>query len=102
MRSPSAKVAAIAQASSRQVHPKPDSEAGFRGEHRVQQSAEADAGKRDGDDQAEGEDRSAEQRREQPIPDELHQEEREADGAGGEEQDPDGTCTGGRAGRLEC
>ena len=61
-------------------------EAGGRGrpiarDERIEKSTDADADQRDRQDEAEGEDRSAEQRREQPVPDEFHQEEREADGA---------------------
>jgi hypothetical protein len=45
---------------------------------RVGQAAEADAQERRGEDEAEGEHRPPEQRREDPVPDELEQEERKA------------------------
>ena len=57
------------------------------GDHRVEQAADADAGERDREDEAEGEDRSAEQRSEHPVPDELHQEKREARHPGRDEEE---------------
>ena len=87
-RSPSAKRPPTASASSRQVAAKARSVAGrSRADERVGEAAQADAEERHGQDQAEGEDGAAEQGRQHPVPDELHQEEGEADErAGGEDE----------------
>ena len=45
---------------------------------------------RDGEDQAEGEGRAAEERRQHAVPDQLHQEEGEADDRGGGEDEHGG------------
>ena len=60
----------------------------IRADERVQQPAEADARQREREDESEREHGSAEQRTEHPIPDELHQEEREANDARRGEHEP--------------
>ena len=61
--------------------------AAIAGDERIQESARADAGERDGQHETEREDRSAEQRSEQAVPNQLEQEEREADRGGGDERE---------------
>ena len=58
------------------------------GDERVEQAAQADASQRDRQHEAEREHGAPEQRRQHPVPHQLHQEEREADRAGGGEQEP--------------
>ena len=74
----------MASASSVQVIAKPPAVAALAAPKRVQRAAEADARQRDGEHEPEHVRRAAEQRREHAVPDQLHQQEGEADRGGGE------------------
>src|SRR5439155_384864 len=63
----------------------------------VDEPARADAGQRDGEDQSEGIGGAAEERGEHPVPDQLHEQEGEADGRGRDEDERAGRG-GGRCG----